>query len=141
MALDKGHSRALFRGLAIGAWFTGELIGGLIAVLAFRFNPVPNYLIALGGGIGGWGLIALILFLLPVRGASIGPGVAQDWTCPTCGFKNTGWRSRCFKCGAERPAEKKVETRGWTCPGCGSFNLNADGVCYNCKLKNPIAGG
>jgi len=142
-AMDKGHSRGLFRGLAIGAWFTGELIAGIMVYIFFRYAFITKYLTALGGGIGGFAVIALILFLIPEKGGSGGTGVAKDWSCPACGFKNTGWRSRCFKCDGERSVEQQVpaveegHNRTWKCPDCGSINLVSDGVCYRCRLKKP----
>ncbi|MBN2351260.1 MAG: hypothetical protein JXD23_01735 [Spirochaetales bacterium] len=142
-AKDKIHSRGLFRGLAIGAWFTGELIGVISAFLLFRNNTLAKYLFAAGGAIVGLGVIALILLFLPEKGGPGGKGVAENWLCPACGFKNSMWRSRCFKCGFERPIEQPVpaaaEGRGrtWQCTGCGSVNLESDETCYHCKSKKP----
>ncbi len=137
-AVDKGYSRGLFRGLAIGAWFTGEVIAGIVSLIVFQFNPLPGYLIALGGSLGGIGIIALILFLLPEKDGADGTGVPKNWTCPACGLRNTGWRGRCFKCDAERPERK---TRGWTCPACGGLNLESDEGCYKCQRKKPSTAG
>jgi hypothetical protein len=141
-ATEKGYSRGLFRGLAISAWFTGEMTAAFASFFILGQVNILSYVIALAGAAVGIGIVALVLIGLPEKDMSQAAFIGDRiWACPECGFKNIGYRHRCFKCRAEKPAApaEAAMVRSWTCPGCNAANLAADDYCFRCKHIKPTA--
>lgn len=55
--------------------------------------------------------------------------IAEDWTCPSCGYQTSG--NFCSNCGAPKPADV------WICPKCG--NKVSGNFCNNCGTPKPSA--
>ena len=69
---------------------------------------------------------------------------AGDWVCKPCNAVIFASKSKCFKCGFEKPALSSpfriMDANfhyDWTCSGCNKLIFGKKEYCLKCKIRNP----
>ncbi len=77
----------------------------------------------------------------PEQQAPMRQRMTDEWTCNTCGTKNSADAAFCMNCGGRKPVPQKPTGgafEAWTCAHCGTENL-ADASFYeNCGARKPV---